>query len=268
MPMAKDLLPTPFDWCEIPAGMVKLGRGYTSKTYGVGQRFDVSAFLMSKYPITNAQYAKFIDAGAYKNKHWWTEDGWKAKEEGLEYDYSNLEFKATGKSWSEPLGWKDSQWNHVEQPVVGVSWYESLAFCLWLSETSSEKIMLPTEQQWQRAAQGDDGWVYPWGNDWDANCCNNNVDKKGIRKSVPVRQYEGKGDSPFKVVDMAGNVGEWCLEKDETGSIGYDGTEARVLRGGSWLNINTVNFRVDNRYMDYPYYRNRAIGFRIASWFD
>jgi formylglycine-generating enzyme required for sulfatase activity len=100
----------------------------------------------------------------------------------------------TNQPWTEPRYWTDSTWNGDEQPVVGVSWYEAAAYCKWLSELTGEAITLPTEQQWQRAAQGDDGRAYPWGPNWDRSRCNNNVDGRGIGRTTPVRQYEGKGD--------------------------------------------------------------------------
>ena len=128
-PSAKDILPAPFAWIEIP------GKNYA----------------LAKYPLTNAQYAPFIKAGGYKNKQWWTEAGWQTCQK---------------EKWIEPRYWQDKDFNGADQPVVGVSWYEAVAYCLWLSEQTGQKIMLPTEEQWQYAAQGDDGREYPWGNEW------------------------------------------------------------------------------------------------------
>lgn len=79
-----------------------------------------------------------------------------------------------------------------------------------------------------------------------------------------VRAYEGKGDSVFGVVDMAGNVWEWCLTAYETGSTGLDGTDVRVLRGGSWSGSNTDGFRCDCRYGGNPHYWYDYGGFRLA----
>jgi formylglycine-generating enzyme required for sulfatase activity len=222
------LLPAPFDWIEIP------GKGYS----------------IAKYPITNAQFAKFIETGGYQNQQWWTKAGWARREKD---------------KWTKPRYWTSSKWNGVEQPVVGVSWVESVAFCLWLSDVTGEKIMLPTEAQWQYAAQGTDGREYPWGKQWDASRCNNNVDSKGIGKTSPVRQYEGKGDSPFGVVDMAGNVWEWCLTdyENKTNDVNSDAT-LRVLRGGSWVNYGTDRFRCDYRDWYVPHGRDDFIGFRIS----
>jgi formylglycine-generating enzyme required for sulfatase activity len=224
-------------------------------------------YWISKYPITNAQFAKFIDAGGYRERKWWTEAGWEAREEGWHYDSDN-EWKPSGKPSIEPLYWGDSNWNGAEQPVVGVSWYEAVAFCLWLSEITGAQIMLPTEDHWQYAAQGDDGRDYPWGKDWDCKRCNNSVKPCNSSVTTPVRHYEGKGDSPYGVVDMAGNVWEWCLTDydNRANNINIDATD-RVLRGGSLDYNHTDDFRCDSRFGYSPQsggYIN--VGFRISRY--
>jgi len=227
-PTPISLMPTPFAWIDIPN----------------------KDFSIAKYPVTNAQFAKFIEADGYNQENWWTKDGWAQRKKD---------------KWAQPRYWSDKQWNGAEQPVVGVSWYEAIAFCLWLSETTDEKITLPTEDQWQYAAQGDDGRAYPWGNNWDSKLCNNNVDKKGIGKTTPVRQYEGKGNSPFGVVDMAGNVWEWCLTDYDNKTNDINSTaNTRVLRGGSWLNDSSEAFRCVNRNRYGPFNRHDLIGFRVS----
>ncbi len=143
-----------------------------------------------------------------------------------------------------------------------------MAFCLWLRAATGEQIMLPTEAQWQYAAQGTDGRAYPWGNAWDGARCNHNVGGKGIGKTTPVTQYEGKGEangnSPFGVVDMAGNVWEWCLTDYNTGNDMNSNSAMRVLRGGSWFNDGTVGFRCDYRNGNVPHLRDYYIGFRVS----
>jgi len=244
-PRALDLLPAPFAWCPITAGKVKLGSGGYLKS---DTTFEVPAFQMAKYPITNAQYRLFIDAGGYNQQRWWTAQGWAQRE---------------SEKWTQPRYWTDAKWNGAEQPVVGVSWYEAIAFCLWLSETTGEKIMLPTEQQWQRAAQGDDGRAYPWGKYWDKKACQHSVGSYNAGVTSAVRAYEGKGDSPFGVVDMAGNVWEWCLTDYESGDQGINKQETyRVLRGGSWNNSLTDGFRCVFRYGNNPRRWNDNRGFR------
>ncbi|GAB1420851.1 hypothetical protein MASR2M15_09760 [Anaerolineales bacterium] len=250
-PTSLSLMPAPFDWIEIPAG-----RG-TMKTYdkNVILTIPTEPYWIAKYPVTNAQFAKFIEAGGYKNKKWWTEQGWQQREKD---------------EWTKPRYWGDSTWNSAQQPVVGVSWYECVAFCLWLSDLTGEKIMLPTEAHWQYAAQGDDGRDYPWGNNWDASRCNNNVDKKGLGKTTSVTHYEGKskGDSPFGVVDMVGNVWEWCLTDytNQTNDLNSE-TQRRVLRGGSWFYLNTGFFRCDFRFWYIPY-NGSGNGFRCARSYE
>lgn len=242
-PTSLTLMPAPFDWIEIPK------KGYR----------------IAKYPVTNAQFATFIEAGGYKQQKWWTQAGWEAKAKGWARNSSKSTWEETGTAWTQPRYWTDSQWNGAEQPVVGVSWYEAVAFCLWLSDVTGENIMLPTEDQWQYAAQGDDDRDYPWGNDWDCKRCNNSVKPCNSNVTTPVRQYEGKGDSPFGVVDMAGNVWEWCLTdyNNKTNDMNSY-AEFRVLRGGSWLLSNTGNFRCDYRSRNDPLGRNSGLGFRVS----
>jgi formylglycine-generating enzyme required for sulfatase activity len=234
-----NILPPPFAWVKIPAGQVTIEK----------QPLKVDPFFMAKYPLTNAQFKPFIEAGGYQEKKWWTEAGWQVCQK---------------EKWAQPRYWQDDQWNGAEQPVVGVSWFEAVAYCRWLSHHSGQKIMLPTEAQWQVAAQGDDGRNHPWGNKWDCQRCNNSVKPCSSQATTPVTRYEGKGDSPFGIVDMAGNVWEWCLTEYKSGHTDLDGTNVRVLRGGSWRNDGTDFFRVYARSRLYPDYWLNYGGFRLA----
>jgi len=241
-----DLLPQPFEWRPIWKGEVTIEKGgYLDKD----TNFTVPAFEMAKYPVTNAQFKLFIDAGGYHEKRWWTDDGWAQCQQ---------------ENWTQPGSWDNSTGNGAYYPVIGVSWYEAVAFCLWLSETTGENIMLPTEQQWQRAAQDYNKMIYPWGNMWDASRCNNNVGGKGIGRTTPVTEYEGTGDSPFGVTDMSGNVWEWCLTAYETGKTDLQGTDIRVVRGGSWYDNSSDNFRVVYRHSYTPDMSSVLRGFRIV----
>ncbi|MBI1282504.1 MAG: SUMF1/EgtB/PvdO family nonheme iron enzyme [Anaerolineaceae bacterium] len=238
-----DILSAPFNWIDIP-----------TKEYSI-----------AKYPITNAQFSKFIEAGGYKERKWWTDLGWEAKFAGWDWDNKQSKWISTNQEWTQPRYWTDAKWNSPNQPVVGVSWYESLAFCFWLSDITGQKIMLPTEDQWQYAAQGDDGRSYPWGNDWDCLHCNNSVKPCNSNITTSVTRYEGKGDSPFAVVDMVGNVWEWCLTDHENKINSFTNiAKSRVLRGGAWYTDNVDFFRCDFHGRGTPHGGFNDRGFRIS----
>ncbi|MFT5196721.1 MAG: sulfatase activating formylglycine-generating enzyme, partial [Candidatus Promineifilaceae bacterium] len=227
-PKPKFALPDPFEWIEIPK------KGYS----------------ISKYPITNAQFGAFINDKGYQTDQWWTGEG--------------LKFRNVNE-WTEARYFQDSEWNGHNHPVVGVSWFEAVAFCNWLSEKQGQKIMLPTDEQWQYAGQGDASRKFPWGDTWDDSKCNNNVDGNGVGKTTPVTQFEGKGDSPFGVVDMSGNVWEWCLTDYDKKTNDVDATaKYRVLRGGSWGSNNGEDFAVSFRNRNETDDRNFNLGFRVA----
>jgi len=250
-PRTEDILPGPFAWIEIPRGKTVLVYWNWESKSEVREVVEVEPFAIAKYPVTNAQFAKFIEAGGYRERKWWTEAGWEARE-----DFG----------WTKPLHWNYSEDNVADKPVAGVRWYEAIAFCLWLSDVTGENIMLPTEAQWQYAAQGNDGRIFPWGNDWDWKRCNHWwVNPYGGEGALPVTSYEGKGDSYFGVVDMAGNVWEWCLTDSEnkTNDVTSE-AELRVLRGGSWFDGESFRFRCDWRNEGPPYHANMDWGFRIA----
>jgi formylglycine-generating enzyme required for sulfatase activity len=150
-------------------------------------------------------------------------------------------------------------------PRSNVSWYDVVAFCRWLSNKLGYTVTLPTEQQWQRAAQGDDEREYPWGDDFDHSRCN-----IASKSTTPVTQYPN-GASPFGVMDMAGNVAEWCLTKwgeFRKDSNNLDGEEERVLRGyphyGDRYQDASVKYRV--HYL--PSEENNGNGFRLVTHFQ
>ncbi len=235
-------LPEPFEWIQIPEGKVEISGHGT---------FDVPTFAIAKYPVTVAQYTLFIEDKGYAVKEFWTQAGWDWKQE------NNITL---------PRFWGEKDYERFfkpTHPIIGVSWYEAMAFCGWLSEKTGDKMTLPTEQQWQRAAQGDDGRAYPWGNGFDAKRCNSSVGTKSSG-TTPVTQYPN-GASPYGVLDMSGNVWEWMLnEYDNLSIININNTEMRGLRGGSWYD-NDVNFlRADIRYWDIPISWDIGFGVRLA----
>ncbi|MCP5107346.1 MAG: SUMF1/EgtB/PvdO family nonheme iron enzyme, partial [bacterium] len=217
------------------------------------RRIYLDAFEIGTYPVTNQEFKDFIVDKGYETEAFWTPEGWewRKKRNILEPDY-----------------WHDRKWTGSNYPVVWVSWYEAAAYAKWLSQKKKENYALPTEAQWEKAARGTDGLIYPWGNDFDKNLCNSNEGRLG--RTSPVGIFPG-GESPYGCVDMAGNVWEWCT--DWNGETYYEkspaknpqgpaGGSGRVIRGGGWGN-DALNCRAAFRDWLHPGYRWRDYGFRL-----
>lgn len=159
---------------------------------------------------------------------------------------------------------------------MGVSWFEAVAFCRWLSEKLRLDILLPSEAEWERAARGPKGRLYPWGDEADlARRCN--MDETRIGHTSAVGLFSN-GDTPCAAgnekgaADLAGNVWEWCRTpwlsdyKDYEKKVSDDleGNSARVLRGASWRNADPANLRCSYRGNPHPGHRVNYIGFRVV----
>ena len=153
--------------------------------------------------------------------------------------------------------------------MVNVSWYNAAAYSRWA------RVRLPTEAQWEKAARGTDGRKFPWGNEWDKSKCANSMGQS-LSSTKPVGSY-ASGASPYGVMDMAGNVWEWCADwydanfyaKAPTRNPKGPSTGAfRVLRGGSWCRDLELNFRAAYRLIIDPAFRLNYFGFRCASGSD
>lgn len=228
-------------WCDIPHGTVTI-----ASVVGADEEFgemteQVDNFVMSKYPVTNAQFAIFVKAqDGYRNPRWWG-------------------FSEHARRWfNAGKGAAESRFNGDAQPRENVNFYEAMAFANWLGAQLKMKITLPTIWQWQRAAKGDDDRYYPWGDEYDEDCCN--TVETGLKMTTPVNRYR-KGISPYGVFDMAGNIWEWTLNRAAAAETGRD--YRRAVVGGSYVSSCDRAQTAYRHYFD-PWFRFSSIGIRLV----
>jgi len=244
------------DWVHIPAGEF---------IYQDGERRYGPEFWITRYPITYAQFETFLKAeDGFSNPRWWK--GLAASKDHR-HSHGNQQFE---------------YWNH---PRENISWYDAVAFCRWLTAKAREyphlllpealrtqsyhiRITLPTEWQWERVARGTNGRIYPWGMEYQSG--NANVDERMndagpyyLQKTSAVGMYP-QGASPGAVLDLSGNVWEWCLnEYNNPDRIQESRGAPRVLRGGSW--VDDIHFaRSVGRVRYRPAVRSNDLGFRVV----
>ena len=243
-----------------PAGMVKIPEGdFLFKVSGIEiegfndvgvdvqypwedspRRFHqhpihVNSFYIDKYPITNTEFKKFMDSTHYHPK-------------------DDLNFLRDWKDGNYPQGWEN-------KPVVWISQEDARAYASWAGKR------LPHEWEWQYAAQGTDGRLYPWGNEWDQSAVPMPDKSRSMRGPDPVDAHP-KGASPFGVMDMVGNVWQWTEEFVD------DHTRGGILRGGSYYRPQGSIWYFPQAYklnehgklllMSPSMDRSGAVGFRCA----
>ncbi len=210
---------------EIPAGPFLMGDD--SDPDARPQREVVlPAFKIGKYPVTNAQYLRFV--------------------------------QETGHKWRSDEGRRPERVNY---PAVGVSWYDTHDYCAWLTDvwkdeckiTAAEVVRLPTEAEWEKAAHGTAVEPWPWGAEWDETLCN--TAELGLGTACAVGMFPD-GASPYGCLDMAGQVWEWTTGK-------WGASDMRVVRGGSFRH-HRGSALCTSRYGDHPDYGWVYNGFRIV----
>jgi Sulfatase-modifying factor enzyme 1 len=223
----------------VPGGAFQMGSAESDALANFDEKpphpVTLDAFWIDKTEVTNAQYKKCVQAGACKPSEF-------------------------------PDDWDT---NGDPQPVVGVSWYDAGAYCQWAGAT------LPTEAQWEKAARGMDGRIYPWGNE-TATCeyavmAEGGQEGCGRKPAWPVGS-KPKGASPYGALDMAGNVWEWVADwyaADYYGGSpgsnppGPDAGDERLMRGGGW-ETHGDELRAAYRYSGAPDSGEDEVGFRCA----
>ena len=250
----------------VPEGFFNMGMsgGIDNALHSVG----ADTFWISPHEVTNEEYRLFCDLTDYPHP-------------------------AEGGTNLAPVGYFV---NYPKYPVVGVSWWDALAYCNWLSEvaglepcydmqtgdydSSKSGFHLPTEAQWEKAARGGlDQMSYPWGNDSPVNRCNYNeysgylepfmADFGANRGPLPVDSLVANG---YSLKNMAGNVWEWCNDwysrdyydsSPSQNPLGPDTGTEKVVRGGAW-NSSSTYIQCAFRERFAPEVKRFDIGFRIA----
>jgi len=262
--------PLAFGWVTIPAGEFLMGsdkrkdkQAYDDET--PQHTLHLPEFRIAPVPVTVAQFAAFMAA----NRGYRTT----AEEQGSAWNWTGSRWeKIKGADWAHPRGPKSDVRAKQNHPVTCISWHDAVAFCKWAA------VRLPTEAEWEKAARGTDGRIWPWGNQQPTDkVCNFNM---MVKDTTPMGRY-CDGASPYGVLDMAGNVWEWTSSlwgkerhKPEFG-YPYDATDGRenpnapdtvlrVLRGGSFGDVaQVVRCAVRGRYG--PADRYNYNGFRVVS---
>jgi formylglycine-generating enzyme required for sulfatase activity/tetratricopeptide (TPR) repeat protein len=280
---------------QVPAGRFFMGsdkgdkQAYDDEKPGDWTKCLEQERWLARHPVTNAQFARFVAAGGYGREEYWPE----AKRHGRWEDG-----KVKVRSWSysgrtgpkeewatAPYGFGDP-FELANHPVVGITWYEALAYCRWLdAELRSSPqtpaalrklldkgygVCLPSEAEWEKAARGaEDRRRYPWGDEVDPEGAN--TAETGIGSTSAVGCFP-KGASPCGCLDLAGNVWEWTRSvykaypyeaEDGREKLGAGPEVARVVRGGSW-NSHAEGARVALRFRDVPFSRDVYLGFRVC----
>ncbi|MBE2223600.1 MAG: SUMF1/EgtB/PvdO family nonheme iron enzyme [Anaerolineae bacterium] len=239
--MSPNIIP---DLIPIPAGSFWMGSNLDDSDAEDNEKplhkVDLPAFNISKYPITNAQYATYIHHS---------------------------------KNHDAPQHWNglNPPENILDHPVVNISLIEASSYCDWLSQRIGTKVSLPSEIQWEKAARGTANTNrYVWGNNWQPNYCN--TLETGIGQTTAVTHFEDTNRSSFGVADMLGNVWEWTESyyqpfPDSPHDSTHYGTSHYVIRGGSWHNEHRLA-RISCRGRYLPGIKRPYLGFRIVSSID
>lgn len=222
---------------KVPAGKFLMGSDERLSDEGPRHTVNLKAFWIDKYEVTHLQYKRFIDATGRRSPD----------------HFVNRTFPA-GKS---------------DHPIVFVSWHDAKAYCEWAGKR------LPSDEEWEKAARGTDGRMFPWGNAFDIDRVNSPVRWTRLKRdgdTTPVGAFPD-GVSPYGAYDMSGNVWEWTASwyrayPGNTRASENYGEQYRTLKGGSWWDCSFykcgISAPVFNRAFFNAKVKNASFGFRCA----
>ena len=256
----------------VPGGPFTMGNDNGYNMEKPTHEVTLDPYWIDKTDVTNAMFQNFVNITQYKSD---------AEIAGTTQAFNSLNGKdinsVSRANWLHPHGPTSDLSGLDNHPVVQVSWNDASAYCTWAG------ARLPTEAEWEKAARGTDGRIYPWGNQVpdgsmanlsDVNLASGISDKNindGYKFTSPICNYP-KGDSPFGACDMAGNVWQWVSDWYEatyyfsspsTNPFGPNGGTYRVFRGGSWYSVADFLRTTDREGSD-PSLAFDFVGFRCA----
>jgi formylglycine-generating enzyme required for sulfatase activity len=236
---------------RIPSGALTMGSPFHPREMPVRTLF-IPEFEIGGAPVTVSQYSVFLESGGPQERGWWDDEGWDWLQGGLE-------------GWGRENRLQPDRWTIQHRrpfhPVVSITWYEAKAYCAWLSGRTKQVVRLPEEQEWERAARGDDSRPFPWGEEFGTGITN--TIESNRRDTVPAASME-EDRSPFGALEMAGNVQEWTASdylplKDEI----YPPGKLKIARGGSY-NDTSFGARTSYRRAYPPGFFFPFLGFRVV----
>ncbi|MCF6256776.1 MAG: formylglycine-generating enzyme family protein [Gammaproteobacteria bacterium] len=240
-------------------------------------RVELPAYYIDRYEVSNAQYKKFVRETGRADSFPWTQNGFNLVESRLlasdletlrwiatEYFKFDIDTRTASKKQLLRL-MREDQAMKDRLPVTSVSWYDASAYCQWMGKR------LPSEAEWEKAARGEDGREFPWGNEWDTGQTNVGDDADWEEGIAPVGSYESN-QSPYGVYDMAGNVWEWTADwykpyaNSEYTSKDFGETQKVIRGGGGGVGHYSLSFffRSAMRGNALPSAQSGDVGFRCA----
>lgn len=239
----------------VPGGRYRMGSTRGAAFEAPPHLVRVQPFFLSRTEVTNAQFQRFVSATGYKTQ---------AEQRGSSLAWNGRDFVTMqGADWRHPNG--PGSGADPEAPVVHVTWYDANQYATWAG------MRLPTEQEWEFAARGYDGRIWPWGNDFHNDYARTSAGSTpgSAGRPTPVGAYP-RGVSPYGMMDMVGNVWEWTSSVAERYPGNNDkvkdfyGAQYRILRGGSWYSNDAWKLTTSFRTRDLPGISTGHFGFRVA----